>query len=132
MGRPSKLSIHPRNMALTTLKKHKRPMSAYDLLAKLSPYGVKGPPVVYRALESLTKEGLVHKVQALNSFVACNCAPDHSHSLSVLTVCHGCEQVEELHDHGVIRQLESLKNRGVTLVPNAVIELPIICAKCAA
>src|ERR1700749_4840142 len=113
MGRPSSLPIHPRKLALSELKKHKKPMSAYDLLAKLKPHGVKAAPVVYRALETLMKNGAVHKIKELNAFIACNCKSDHSHNLSVLTVCGECEQVEELHDHGVIHQLEGLRKQGV-------------------
>ena len=132
MGRPSSLPIHPRKLALSELKKHRKPMSAYDLLEKLKPHGVKAAPVVYRALESLMESGDVHKIHALNTFVACNCHSDHEHSLSVLTICHDCHDVEELHDHGVIHQLESLRKRGVRLLKHAVIELPITCQSCAA
>ena len=131
MGRPSSLPVHPRDLALTELKKHTKPMSAYDLLAKLEPHGVKGAPVVYRALDNLIKTGVVHKIKELNAFIACNCKPDHAHSLSDLTVCQDCEKVEELHDHGVIHQLEGLRKKGVRLIEHAVIELPITCPVCA-
>lgn len=132
MGRPSSLPVHPQKLALTELKKHKKPLSAYDLLARLEPHGVKGAPVIYRALASLIKSGAVHKIKELNAFIACNCKADHSHSLSVLTVCGECEKVEELHDHGVIHQLEGLRRHGVALMKHAVIELPVLCRRCAA
>ena len=132
MGRPSKLPVHPKDLTLSALKKRRKPMSAYDLLAKLEPHGVKGATVVYRALEALIKEGVVHKIHALNTFIACNCHNDHTHGLSVLTICHDCDRVEELHDHGVIHQLESLRNRGVALIKHAVIELPVTCHQCVA
>lgn len=132
MGRPSSLPVHPVKLALTALKKHKKPMSAYDLLEKLKPHGVNGAPIVYRALDSLMKSGAVHKIKELNAFIACNCNSNHDHSLSVLTVCEGCSDVEELHDHGIIHQLEGLRKRGVALIKHAVIELPITCKQCTA
>ena len=132
MARPSKLPVHPRELALTELKKHKKPMSAYELLAQLGPHGVKGAMVVYRALDALIAEGSVHKIQKLNAFVACNCKSDHTHDLSVLTICTTCSRVNELHDHSVIHQLEGVRKHGIQLAEHAVIELPIICSKCAA
>lgn len=105
-------------------------MSAYDILAELEPHGVKGATVVYRALDSLMNNGMVHKIQALNTFVACTCKADHDHSLSVLTVCQKCSNVAELHDHGVIHHLEELRDQGVLLAEHAVIELPVTCQKC--
>ncbi len=109
---------------------NKSPMTAYDLLEQLKPHGIKAPPVVYRALDSLLKDGLVHKIKEISAFVACDCTKDHKHALSVLAVCSGCHSVEELHGHKVIHQLEKLQDYGVRLAQNAVIELPIICNSC--
>lgn len=131
MGRPSSLAVHPTELALNALKKHRKPMSAYDLLAQLAPRGVKSAPIIYRALNALMKTGQVHKIHALNTFIACNCASDHAHSLTVLTICRECNKVEELHNHAVIHQLEHLREQGVALVDHAVIELPVMCKKCA-
>lgn len=130
MARPSKHPVHPKDMVLAVLKSQRRPMSAYDVLGMLE--GVKGPVVVYRALDALMKEGTVHKIKALNSFIACDCRAGHKHKLSVLTVCNGCKNVDELHDHGIIHQLESLREHGVAIAEQAVIELPVTCGRCAA
>ena len=57
-------------------------IKAYDLLDRLSPdLGSPKPPTVYRALEFLSKHGLIHRVEALNAFIAC----EHN-SLSVKVV----------------------------------------------
>jgi Fur family transcriptional regulator, zinc uptake regulator len=132
MPRPSTQPVHPRELILNALRKSKAPMSAYDLLGTLATHGIKGPPVVYRALEHLMQQGHVHKIQAIGAYVACNCASDHSHALSVLTVCYGCKTVKELHDHTVIHHLEELRGLGVPLREHAVIELPVLCSDCAA
>ncbi|MEZ5647686.1 MAG: transcriptional repressor [Alphaproteobacteria bacterium] len=132
MGRPSLLPVHPKQLTLRILKKSKKPMSAYDLLERLRSYGVNGAPVVYRALASLIKSGTVHKIHAQNTFIACNCDADHDHDLSVLTICQRCDRVEELHDHKIIHQLEGLRRKGVPLMRDAVIELPVYCQTCAA
>lgn len=130
MARPSSLSKPANELILAVLRKQKSPLSAYDLLTRLKKSGINSPPIIYRALESLMKSGAVHKIKALGSFVACSCAADHNHALSVLTVCIKCEKVEELHDHHVIHTLEKLRSHGVMLQDHAVIELPVICSDC--
>lgn len=73
-------------------------VKAYDLLDRLSPdLGSPKPPTVYRALEFLSKNGLIHRVEALNAFIAC----DHNHQghLAEFFICENCHKVEERHAH---------------------------------
>jgi Fur family zinc uptake transcriptional regulator len=130
MGRQSKYRVHPRDLVLQTLKNSGKPLSAYTLLAELRPMGIKAPTIIYRALDALIKEGAVHKINELSAYIACDRTDDHNHSLSVLTVCHDCQKVVELHDDKVIHQLEALRGQGVRLSERAVIELSIICEAC--
>lgn len=132
MARPSKLPVHPRELILALLRKSKTPLTAYGMLEKLRPKGVKSAPIIYRALAELETQGIVHKIKELGAFIACNCTKSHQHALSVLTVCGECKDVQELHDHAVIHQLEGLRRQGVRLQEQAVIELPITCNACAA
>lgn len=106
-------------------------MSAYALLETLKPQGVQSAPIVYRALAELEKKGAVHKIKAIGAYVACSCGHDHKHSLSVLTVCHDCKTVKELHDHAVIDHLQQLRALNVNLQDAAVIELSVTCKRCA-
>ncbi|HIP94625.1 MAG TPA: hypothetical protein EYH20_04740 [Leucothrix sp.] len=47
-----------------------KPAKAYDVLKKLvNGEGAQMPPTVYRALDFLLKNGLVHKINILNAFV---------------------------------------------------------------
>lgn len=135
MARPSKLLVHPKDMVLAALRKSKEPLTAYNLLQKLEPFGVKSAPIVYRALSALELAGTVHKIKELGSYVACNCNDDHAHHahhLSVITVCRGCQKVNELHDHIVIDYLSGLRKFKVNLPESAVIELPVTCDGCLA
>jgi Fur family transcriptional regulator, zinc uptake regulator len=132
MPRPSKSSISSPELVLKVLRKNAQPLSAYAILEKVQKFGIKSPPIVYRALDALMESGKVHKINELNTFVACDCEDDHQHSLSALTICQNCHEVHELHDHVVIDHLTKLKALNIDLVSQAVIELPIICDKCAA
>ena len=130
MARPSSLSEPSQDMVLKVLRKNKLPLSAYAILEKLKKSGIKSPPIVYRALENLIKNGRVHRINELNAFVACNCESDHTHDISVLTVCSTCKKVEELHDHAIIQHLGKLRQMDISLAEHAVIELPVTCAQC--
>jgi Fur family zinc uptake transcriptional regulator len=132
MPRTSKLAVHPRDMVLALLRKSAVPLTAYALLDKLQRKGVKSPPIIYRALAELEKQGTVHKIQAIGAYIACNCDADHTHPLSVLTVCGDCKKVSELHDHSIIQHLSKLRGMNVNLPLTAVIELPVTCQQCAA
>ena len=73
-------------------------VKAYDLLDRLKPeIGSPKPPTVYRALDFLSRLGLIHRVEALNAFIAC----DHSHEgeLAEFFICENCNSVEERHAH---------------------------------
>lgn len=130
MARPSTLPKPADALVLNCLQKSKQPMSAYDILGKVEKFGIKSSPIVYRALETLIKNGTAHKINELNAFVACACTADHHHDVSVLTICRDCKQVEELHDHAIIHHLTNLRKLKVNLPQDAVLELPVTCENC--
>lgn len=130
MSRLSKLSASSPELVLRVLQSNVKPLSAYEILEKVKEFGIKSPPIVYRALDTLMKIGKVHKINELNTFIACDCEEDHQHLLSILTICQSCNEVNELHDHIVIDHLAKLKTLNIYLAKKAVIELPIMCQNC--
>lgn len=82
-------------------------VKAYDLLAMLGE-GTK-PPTVYRALEFLVDNGLVHRIESLNAFVGC-AAPEEAHQSNFL-ICDSCGFVEEIADpklrHSIVDRARS-------------------------
>ena len=73
------------------------PVGAYDLLERLSKdQGRTAPPTVYRALDFLLSQGLIHRVESLNAFVGC-ADPGDDHAGQFL-ICTGCGNAAELHD----------------------------------
>ncbi len=130
MSRLSKLSASSPELVLRVLQSNVKPLSAYEILEKVKEFGIKSPPIVYRALDTLMKIGKVHKINELNTFIACDCEEDHQHLLSILTICQSCNEVSELHDHIVIDHLAKLRTLNIYLANKAVIELPIMCQNC--
>jgi len=71
------------------------PVKAYDLLEnmKVGP-GAAKPPTVYRALDFLMRAGLIHRVEALKAFIACDHAHEEGGELE-LYICESCGHVDE-------------------------------------
>src|SRR5688572_8771059 len=87
----------PRRDVLKSLIAGKPPMKAYDVVENIK--GVK-PMTVYRALDFLVAQGLVHRIESLNAYIPCverHCA----HTDSQYLICDECGSVEELHNHAI-------------------------------
>jgi Fur family zinc uptake transcriptional regulator len=105
------------------------PVGAYDLLRQLSRErdGV-APPTVYRALDFLLAQGLVHRIESRNAFVGC-AEPAESHAGQFL-ICRDCGSAAEMHD----RRVNQAINRGAAelgfFVEAKTIEVSGICPAC--
>ena len=93
-----------REHVLELIIKDGRAIKAYDLLDQLKPeVGSPKPPTIYRALEFLSRHGLIHRVEALNAFIACDHSHHHDgnehHHLAEFFICENCSGVEERHAH---------------------------------
>lgn len=104
-------------------------LKAYDLLDRLtSEHTSARPPTVYRALDFLIEQGLVHRIESLNAYVACPC-PEHTHGFQLL-ICRSCGRVEELHLDEVNEQLSQRARAQGFRVERQTIELLGICDDC--
>ena len=66
MSRLSKLSASSPELVLRVLQSNVKPLSAYEILEKVKEFGIKSPPIVYPALDTLMKIGKVHKGAVAN------------------------------------------------------------------
>ena len=107
------------------------PITAYQILDRLLAVGLDfGPPTVYRALEFLMTQNLVHRVETLNAFVPCM-QPSRHHACQLL-ICTGCGDTTEVASDGGMNRLTSIA-RGVGFsISAAVVELKGGCAVCRA
>ena len=107
-----------------------KPIKAYDLLAKLSSEDfVEKPPTVYRALEFLLENNLIHRIASQNAYIGCNV--DHQGLDSKFFICDECNEVEELTETKINKALIDVsKKQGFT--PSLVnVEIHGTCAQCA-
>ena len=69
-------------------------MKAYELMARFDSSGASAkPPTVYRALEFLERQGVVHRIAGINAFIACG-SDDAVHTAAFL-ICDCCGSAEE-------------------------------------
>ncbi|MDR1086242.1 MAG: transcriptional repressor [Deltaproteobacteria bacterium] len=119
-----------RRLVLEILVQAAGPVKAYDLLEKLRDRSQRlTPSTVYRILDYLENHGLIHRVDALNAYLACTGQPHSHHPLIV--VCSGCQKTREINDQdlyqSIFRKLEAL---GLTLTSGS-IEIKGVCDRCA-
>ncbi len=107
------------------------PVTAYGLLDQLrSTRWNAAPPTVYRALDFLQQQGLVHRVERLNAFVGCDEGASHAHAAQFL-ICNRCGAVDEVDDHAVADAVGlAAAAKGFTPA-HATIEIEGTCAACA-
>ncbi len=85
----------PRRRALELLLGAGKPMKAYDLIDVFGGDGRPAkPPTVYRALDFLSRQGLAHRIESMNAYVACEMG-DRSHAAAFL-ICDCCGATEEV------------------------------------
>lgn len=104
-------------------------VKAYDLLAAVTKPGSKlMPPVVYRALDFWIEHGFVHRIESLNSFIACG-HPLHSHGCQIL-VCTRCGRVDEVCDPALRQQFRDTAASHGFNYSRSVLEIHGTCPAC--
>ena len=113
---------------LSYLKGQNRPLSAYEILEGLRADGVTASTTVYRALEKLLEDGLVHRIESLNAWTVC--CGSHDGKTPVFAICDDCGNVTEYIDADFTHSLASLSRR-IGFSPNhSVLEIHGRCSDC--
>jgi Fur family transcriptional regulator, zinc uptake regulator len=121
-----------RNQALVfqTLEKAGQPLSAYTILDRLRDDGFRAPLQVYRALDKLLETGLVHRLESINSFVACAHPHPHSHGSAAFAICETCGRVDEFSDKTVQARLADWSKEHGFRTNRTMIEIRGQCVEC--
>jgi len=119
-----------RRKVLAALLGSHKPLGAYEIIDLLAPKGPRPAPITaYRALEFLRENGLVHRIESRNAFVACV----HNHAVGALVVfliCERCGAVGEASSSEVTATLTSAaRAAGFTAKP-LLVEISGVCTVC--
>jgi Fur family zinc uptake transcriptional regulator len=119
-----------RRKVLEILLREHRSLKAYELLAMIRDHQPgAAPPTVYRALDFLVDEGLVHRLDAINAWAACMDAAGDPHD--ILVICTQCGKVSELSDPLLSRQLADCVAKAGFRLASHETELRALCGPCA-
>jgi len=134
IGNGAKLT-KKRKAVLLGLLQAKRAMTAYELSDYCSQeLGETMPTMsVYRILDFLESQELIHKLKLANRYVACtHISCDHQHATPQFLICVNCYQVTEISiKESLIKALsKSVDTAGYTLV-SPQIEMNCLCESCA-
>ena len=107
-----------------------KPLGAYDILGVLSELDGRraAPPTVYRALDFLLENGLVHRIASLNAFVGCN-RPEHAHQGQFL-ICRICHAAIELEQSAISEAIVASAAGVGFVVESQTVEVVGLCAGC--
>jgi Fur family zinc uptake transcriptional regulator len=104
-------------------------VKAYELLDRIKPLKQEAKPAtIYRALDFLIEQGLIHRIESLNAFIGCHYSGQQHEQL--LLICKQCHEVEERSAPKVMGALSSEIQQAHFIVHSKAIEIHGICAKC--
>jgi Fur family transcriptional regulator, zinc uptake regulator len=132
--RRDEISLTPgRRRILEILAREGRPLGAYELIDRVADVTGKRPaPIsIYRALDFLLENGLIHRLASRNAYLACG----HGHAAQepiVFLICEVCGAVAESTSPAIRRALGELAAEARFSPRAQVMELAGRCQACAA
>jgi Fur family zinc uptake transcriptional regulator len=106
-----------------------KPVGAYALLDSLRTEELgSAPPTVYRALDFLIENGLIHRIERMNAFIGCS-HPGEQHR-GFFLICGECGNAEELESEGVANSITASATRHGFTAREMTLEVTGTCANC--
>ena len=119
-----------REQVFLLLAKHEGAVGAYDLLDELKKLDPAAKPAtIYRALDFLSKQGFVHKIESINAFVMCHHFGDCNHPVQLL-ICDQCGHVEEIQSNNFDLALRSMADANGFTISHQIVEAHGHCKDC--
>ena len=123
-----------RQQILEELLRAGKPLSAYNLADMYKErFGESMPPMsVYRILDFLVQEKLVHKLASTNQYLACShITCDHEHEIPQFLICDECNSVTEIGiKKTIIQALKDSVDSTDFQMSSPQLELHGLCKQC--
>jgi Fur family zinc uptake transcriptional regulator len=119
-----------REQVFLLLANHEGAVGAYDLLAELKELDPAAKPAtIYRALDFLSKQGFVHKIESINAFVMCHHFGECNHPVQLL-ICDACGHVEEIQSNNFDLALRAMADTNGFTITHQIVEAHGNCKSC--
>jgi Fur family zinc uptake transcriptional regulator len=106
-----------------------QPVGAYALLEMMQDQaGRVAPATIYRALDFLQGQGLVHRLASLNAFIGC--AFPGAHHAGQFLICTSCRELAELDDNRVTEALAASAEGSGFTISHSTVEIMGLCPLC--
>ena len=106
-----------------------RPILAYDILKVLRREKDNAqPPTVYRALDFLMDNHLIHRIESLNAYVGCDYSGEQH--ISQFLICVRCKQITEMEDDEVTKLISKRALKNGLLATHQTVEVSGLCSIC--
>ena len=123
-----------RKLVFEVLLKSDRSLSAYELAdyCRAEQGSELLPMSVYRILDFLENEGLVHRLKTTNKFIACShisCA--HEHQAWQFLICQNCDKVKEVDlEKSIVNKIADAIHDVGFHIAGRQLELEGVCSDC--
>ena len=127
-----------RNLKLTPLREQiyrqiltaHTALGAYEIRDHLNKTDRNIAPItIYRILDLLRQNGLIHRLESQNTYYACH--HNHQNETSFVTlICRGCGVIVELMDDNINKAFDALEQNADFLKEHRVLEIEGLCPQC--
>jgi Fur family ferric uptake transcriptional regulator len=128
----------PRQLVIDLLDKNTKPLSPYEIKEVLEKEGSRIDTVsVYRILECLEENKLIHRVLTTGKVSKCALEPEEqckmhqSEHCHHLLICQQCEAIEEVHCPGTSALVKEVEKQSNFRIQSHNMEFFGLCANCA-
>ncbi|WP_448567231.1 zinc uptake transcriptional repressor Zur [Thalassotalea ganghwensis] len=129
LSRGARLTV-TREQVFRLLAEHQGALGAYELLEKLKALDPAAKPAtVYRALDFLSKQGFVHKIESINAFLLCHHFDECHHPVQLL-ICDQCGHVEEIQSNHLDLALKTMADASGFSISHQIVEAHGMCSDC--
>jgi len=120
-----------RRQVLQSLLASHRPLGAYEIIDELAKSMPRPAPItVYRALDFLMANALVHRIESRNAYLAC-AAHDHDATSAVaFLICERCGLVGEIPSASFAQDLNAAARSSGFAPRLSVVEITGTCTHC--
>ena len=123
-----------RKRVLEALLNSDKALSAYELADYCRvEQGLEMLPMsIYRILDFLASEGLVHRLKTTNKFIACShISCNHDHQAWQFLICQSCDKVEEVDlEKSIVSKITDAIHEVGFRMAGSQLELEGVCADC--
>lgn len=119
-----------REQVLRLIWQSHKPLGAYPLMDMLAEESTRrvAPPTVYRALEFLLEQGLIHRINTLNAYIGCT--RPNAHPCNNFLICQDCGVAIEFSASSLQEHIDRTAGHLGFAIQSQSIELVGHCQRC--